>query len=58
MDLLVETALGAAVVVSERDARRWFDFAAHRLDILIEAGRIERLTPAPRERWLVAVSPP
>ena len=58
MDLLVETALRAAVVVSERDARRWFDFAAHRIDILIEAGRIERLTPAPRERWLVPVSPP
>lgn len=58
MDLLVETAVRAAVVVSERDARKWFDFAAQRIDILIEAGRIERLTPAPRERWLVPISPP
>jgi hypothetical protein len=58
MDLLVETAVRAAVVVPERDARKWFDFAAQRIDILIEGGRLERLTPAPRERWLAPVSPP
>jgi len=53
MDLLVETAVRAAVVVSERQARKWFDFAAERIDVLVDAGRIDRLIPAPRERWLL-----
>jgi hypothetical protein len=55
MDLLVEAALRSAVVVTEREARKWFDFAAERIDLLIDAGRIERLVPAPRERWLLPV---
>jgi hypothetical protein len=53
MDLLLETAVRAAVVVPERDARKWSDFAADGLDRLVETGRIERLTPAPRQRWLL-----
>ena len=53
MDLLVETAVRAAVVVAERQARKWFDFAAERIDFLVDAGRIDRLVPAPRERWLL-----
>jgi hypothetical protein len=53
MDLLVDAAVRAAVVVSEREARKWFDFAAERIDVLVDAGRIERLVPAPREHWLL-----
>jgi hypothetical protein len=57
MDLLVEAALRAAVILTEREARKWFDFAAERIDVLVDAGRIERLVPAPRERWLLPVGP-
>lgn len=53
MDLLVEAAVRAAVVVPEREARKWFDFAAERIDALVASGRIERLVPAPRQRWLL-----
>jgi hypothetical protein len=53
LDLLVEAAVRAAVVVLEREARRWFDFAADRIEVLVEAGRFERLVPAPRQRWLL-----
>lgn len=53
MDQLLKTAVAAAVVVHEREARKWFDFAAQRLDALVEAGRIERLATAPRQRWLL-----
>ena len=53
MDLLVETAVRAAVAIPEREARRCFDFAAERIDILVAAGRIERLAAAPRQRWLL-----
>ncbi len=53
MDLLLETALRAAVVVPERQARRWFDFAPERIEVLVTAGRIERLVTAPRQRWLL-----
>jgi len=56
MDLLLETAVHAAVVVPEREARKWFDFAAPRLDGLVESGRVERLSVAPRQRWLLAVA--
>jgi hypothetical protein len=59
MDLLLETAVTAAVVVPETQARKWFDFAAERLDRLVDAGRIERLVIAPRLRWLLqAPAPP
>ena len=56
MDLLLEAALNAAVVVPEREARKWFDFAAERLDRLVETGRVERLVIAPRQRWLLPAS--
>src|SRR5207249_2603315 len=46
MDLLVETALRAAVVVPERQARTWFPFAPERLESLIDSGRVERLVTA------------
>jgi hypothetical protein len=54
MDLLLEVAVAAAVVVAESQARKWFDFAGERLDGLVDAGRIERLVTAPRRRWLLA----
>jgi hypothetical protein len=57
MDLLVDAAVRAAVAVSEREARKWFDFAAERIDVLVEESRIERLVPAPRHRWLLPLSP-
>jgi hypothetical protein len=57
MDLLVEAAVRAAVLVTEREARKWFDFAAERIDLLVDAGRIERLIPAPRERCLLPAGP-
>lgn len=53
MDLLLEAAVRAAVVVPERQVRRWFDFASERIEALVEAGRIERLVTAPRQRWLL-----
>lgn len=56
MDHLLEAALHAAVVVLEREARKWFDFAAERLAELVEAGRVERLVIAPRQRWLLPAS--
>lgn len=56
MDLLLESALSAAVVVPEREARKWFDFATERLDQLVAAGRVERLVIAPRQRWLLPAS--
>jgi hypothetical protein len=58
MDLLLEAAVNAAVVVSERDARKWFDFAAGRLDHLVEEGRVERFVTAPRQRWLLPAAGP
>ena len=30
---------------------------AERIDLLVDAGRIERLVPAPRERWLLSAGP-
>ena len=53
MDLLLEAAVAAAVVVGERQARKWFDFAGERLDRLVDDGRIGRLVTAPRQRWLL-----
>lgn len=58
MDLLLEAAVNAAVVVPEREGRKWFDFAAERLDRLVEEGRVERLVTAPRQRWLLPASAP
>jgi hypothetical protein len=55
MDRLLETAVSAAVVIPEREARKWFDFAAERIDSLVERGRLERLVTGPRQRWLLPV---
>jgi hypothetical protein len=40
----------------ERQARKWFEFAAERLDQLAEAGRVERIAIAPRQPWLLPAS--
>jgi hypothetical protein len=56
MDVLLEAALNAAVAVPEREARKWFEFAAERLDQLAEAGRVERIAIAPRQPWLLPAS--
>jgi hypothetical protein len=49
---LWEAAARSAVVVPEREARRWFPFGDAGLGDLIDAGRIQRLTAA-RRTWLI-----
>ncbi len=49
--MLCEAGLRSAVVVPEREARRWFPFEPAALDGLISSGAIRRLTAA-RRAWL------
>lgn len=51
-DMLLEAALKAAVVASEREARRWFPFGGDRIESLVSAGEIRRLAVG-RQRWLI-----
>ena len=49
---LWQAAARSAVIVPEREARRWFPFGDAGLGDLIDAGRIQRLTAA-RRTWLI-----
>lgn len=50
-DALILAALRSSVIVSEREARRWFVFGEDRFDALIDRGSIERFSEAGKT-WL------